>query len=150
MIASTVKVLGRRNASLTIHIIILGNKVPPSFACRRRFGLRPAPVRGRHACEISPPVERRFVHKLFALRILIREASRGNRSCILGKFRALCSYAFRNMTESTIYRPAIVPALQRIQRKFGFLKREELERYSKESGVPLYRLQTVASFFPHF
>jgi NADH:ubiquinone oxidoreductase subunit E len=44
----------------------------------------------------------------------------------------------------------ILPGLQRIQREFGFLKREALERFSRESAIPLYRLQAVASFFPHF
>ena len=44
----------------------------------------------------------------------------------------------------------LIPALQRIQHQFGYLKREALQEFSKESGVPLYRLHTVASFFPHF
>jgi NADH:ubiquinone oxidoreductase subunit F (NADH-binding) len=48
------------------------------------------------------------------------------------------------------YAPVIVPELERIQHEFGYLKREVLEGFSKESGVPLYRLQAVASFFPHF
>ena len=48
------------------------------------------------------------------------------------------------------YSPAIVPALHRIQRQFGYLKPEALEEFSKETGVPQYRLQAVASFFPHF
>src|SRR5436189_283291 len=34
--------------------------------------------------------------------------------------------------------------------RFGYLKREALEEFSNETGVPLYRLQAVASFFPHF
>src|SRR6185295_6324257 len=46
--------------------------------------------------------------------------------------------------------PVLVPALHRIQHQFGYLKREALEEYSKQSGIPLYRLQAVASFFPHF
>jgi NADH:ubiquinone oxidoreductase subunit F (NADH-binding)/NADH:ubiquinone oxidoreductase subunit E len=50
----------------------------------------------------------------------------------------------------TPYKPMLVPALHRIQEQFGYLKREALEEYSQESGVPLYRLQAVASFFPHF
>src|SRR5436305_7053395 len=50
----------------------------------------------------------------------------------------------------TPYRPMLVPALHRIQHQFGYLKREALEEYSKETGVPLYRLHAVASFFPHF
>ena len=48
------------------------------------------------------------------------------------------------------YGPVLVPALQRIQHEFGYLRRESLEQFSRESGVPLYRLQAVASFFPHF
>ena len=44
----------------------------------------------------------------------------------------------------------LVPALYRIQQQFGYLKREALEEFSNQSGVPLYRLQAVASFFPHF
>lgn len=48
------------------------------------------------------------------------------------------------------YGATLVPALQRIQREFGYLKKEALEQFSEESGVPQYRLQAVASFFPHF
>jgi NADH:ubiquinone oxidoreductase subunit F (NADH-binding)/NADH:ubiquinone oxidoreductase subunit E len=44
----------------------------------------------------------------------------------------------------------LIAALQRIQRQFGYLKRDALEQFSAQSGVPLYRLQSVASFFPHF
>jgi NADH:ubiquinone oxidoreductase subunit F (NADH-binding) len=55
-----------------------------------------------------------------------------------------------NSTSLPLYEPAIVPALHRIQAEFGYLKREALERYAKASGTPLYRLQAVASFFPHF
>jgi NADH:ubiquinone oxidoreductase subunit F (NADH-binding)/NADH:ubiquinone oxidoreductase subunit E len=49
-----------------------------------------------------------------------------------------------------LYEAVIVPALQRIQHEFGYLRREELERFGASSGIPLYRLQAVASFFPHF
>src|SRR5256885_9618552 len=52
--------------------------------------------------------------------------------------------------ELTSYSPVLVPALHRIQRQFGHLKAEALGEFSKESGVPQYRLQAVASFFPHF
>ena len=48
------------------------------------------------------------------------------------------------------YQAELVPALQSIQRQYGYLKREALEKYSRDTGVPLYRLQAVASFFPHF
>jgi formate dehydrogenase beta subunit len=44
----------------------------------------------------------------------------------------------------------LIPALHRIQHEFGYLKREALQQFSDESGVPLYRLHAVASFFPHF
>ena len=44
----------------------------------------------------------------------------------------------------------LLPALQRIQHQFGYLKQEALQQFSDESGVPLYRLHSVASFFPHF
>lgn len=48
------------------------------------------------------------------------------------------------------YAPVLVPALQRIQHQFGYLQTAALEQYSKASGIPLQRLQAVASFFPHF
>lgn len=44
----------------------------------------------------------------------------------------------------------ILPELRRIQKEYGYLDRNELKRFSRNSGVPLYRLQAVASFFPHF
>jgi NADH:ubiquinone oxidoreductase subunit F (NADH-binding)/NADH:ubiquinone oxidoreductase subunit E len=50
----------------------------------------------------------------------------------------------------TSYAPALVPALHRIQSQFGYLKPEALAEYAQESGVPQYRLQALASFFPHF
>lgn len=53
-------------------------------------------------------------------------------------------------TPPTLYSAMLVPALQRIQHEHGYLKREALEQFSRDSGVPLYRLQAVASFFPHF
>ena len=45
---------------------------------------------------------------------------------------------------------SLVTALQKIQSQFGYLKREALEQYSEQTGVPLYRLHSVASYFPHF
>src|ERR1043166_630086 len=45
---------------------------------------------------------------------------------------------------------SLVTALQKIQSQFGYLKREALEQYSEQTGVPLYRLHSVASFFPYF
>src|SRR5437868_3696245 len=50
----------------------------------------------------------------------------------------------------TNYSPVLLPALHRIQDQFGYLKPEALAQFSRESGVPQYRLQEVASFFPHF
>src|SRR5579864_6749663 len=54
------------------------------------------------------------------------------------------------IASSPDYSARLVPALQRIQHQFGYLKREELEQAARELEVPLYRLQAVASFFPHF
>jgi NADH:ubiquinone oxidoreductase subunit F (NADH-binding)/NADH:ubiquinone oxidoreductase subunit E len=53
-------------------------------------------------------------------------------------------------TRPNEHSPMLVPALYRIQQQFGYLKREALEDFSKETGVPLYRLWAVGSFFPHF
>jgi len=50
----------------------------------------------------------------------------------------------------TSYSPVLVPALHRIQDRFGYLKPEAIAEFAKESGVPLYRIHAVASFFPHF
>ncbi|MGB8167176.1 MAG: NAD(P)H-dependent oxidoreductase subunit E [Chthoniobacteraceae bacterium] len=52
--------------------------------------------------------------------------------------------------DRSAYEAVLVPALQRIQHEHGYLKREALEEFSRASGLPLYRLQAVASFFPHF
>jgi NADH:ubiquinone oxidoreductase subunit F (NADH-binding) len=49
-----------------------------------------------------------------------------------------------------LYFPVLLPALHRIQDQFGYLKPEALQEFSEKSGVPQYRLQAVASFFPHF
>jgi NADH:ubiquinone oxidoreductase subunit F (NADH-binding)/NADH:ubiquinone oxidoreductase subunit E len=54
------------------------------------------------------------------------------------------------MPPPSTYEPRIVPGLRRIQEQFGYLKREALQQFSAERGIPLYRLQAVASFFPHF
>ena len=48
------------------------------------------------------------------------------------------------------YQTRIVPALRQIQEKFGYLNREALLGFSRDCGIPLYQLQAVASFFPHF
>src|SRR5690349_19214045 len=44
----------------------------------------------------------------------------------------------------------IVRELQRIQAEFGYLPREKLAAVAKALTIPLYRVQEVASFFPHF
>jgi formate dehydrogenase beta subunit len=44
----------------------------------------------------------------------------------------------------------VVPALCEIQERYGYLPQEELEFLSLRAQVPLYRVQEVASFFPHF
>src|SRR5687768_4734916 len=48
------------------------------------------------------------------------------------------------------YQVRILPELQRIQHEHGYLEPAALRRFSKSSGIPLYRLNAVASFFPHF
>ena len=48
------------------------------------------------------------------------------------------------------YEARIVPGLRRIQRRFGYLDRGALKELADELGTPLFQLQAVASFFPHF
>jgi NADH:ubiquinone oxidoreductase subunit F (NADH-binding)/NADH:ubiquinone oxidoreductase subunit E len=55
-----------------------------------------------------------------------------------------------NRTEAPVYRVQILPALRAIQEEHGFLDHAPLAQLSKESGIPLHRLQEVGSFFPHF
>jgi NADH:ubiquinone oxidoreductase subunit F (NADH-binding)/NADH:ubiquinone oxidoreductase subunit E len=55
-----------------------------------------------------------------------------------------------NPTSTSLYEARIIPALQQLQHRFGYLKREELEHAATRLDVPLHRLQSVASFFPHF
>lgn len=50
----------------------------------------------------------------------------------------------------TPYEPVLVPALHAIQHKHGYLEREAMEQFSRDSGIPLARMHAVASFFPHF
>jgi NADH:ubiquinone oxidoreductase subunit F (NADH-binding) len=54
------------------------------------------------------------------------------------------------MKPTALYQPQILPALREIQHEHGYLKPEELKKLSEQSKVPLYRLEAVASFFPHF
>jgi formate dehydrogenase beta subunit len=44
----------------------------------------------------------------------------------------------------------IVQSLREIQNQFGFLPDKELERLAETIGIPMYRIQEVASFFLHF
>lgn len=44
----------------------------------------------------------------------------------------------------------IVQHLRDIQNRFGYLPDAELARLARETGVPLYRFEEVASFFPAF
>jgi NADH:ubiquinone oxidoreductase subunit F (NADH-binding)/NADH:ubiquinone oxidoreductase subunit E len=44
----------------------------------------------------------------------------------------------------------IVQELHRIQHRHRYLPEEELRKLAERTGTPLYRLQEVASFFPHF
>lgn len=44
----------------------------------------------------------------------------------------------------------IVKRLREIQNRFGFLPDKELEQLARLVGVPLYRIEEVASFFPAF
>jgi formate dehydrogenase beta subunit len=44
----------------------------------------------------------------------------------------------------------IVERLRAIQDRLGYLPDTELAEVAREAGVPLYRVQEVASFFPHF
>ncbi|HEY2342916.1 MAG TPA: NAD(P)H-dependent oxidoreductase subunit E, partial [Chthoniobacteraceae bacterium] len=49
-----------------------------------------------------------------------------------------------------VYTATLVPALHGIQEQYGYLDRDALRAYSEQFDVPLPRLHTVASFFPHF
>jgi NADH:ubiquinone oxidoreductase subunit F (NADH-binding)/CRP-like cAMP-binding protein/Fe-S-cluster-containing dehydrogenase component/NADH:ubiquinone oxidoreductase subunit E len=44
----------------------------------------------------------------------------------------------------------IIPELRRIQDRSGYLERSQLQSFSTASGIRLYQIQGVASFFPHF
>ncbi len=44
----------------------------------------------------------------------------------------------------------IVPGLNKIQATHGYLPDADLHRLAGELGVPLYRIQEVVSFFPHY
>jgi NADH:ubiquinone oxidoreductase subunit F (NADH-binding)/NADH:ubiquinone oxidoreductase subunit E len=46
--------------------------------------------------------------------------------------------------------PSLIPALIQIQREHGWLERSELERLSRERHRPLYEIEGLISFYPHF
>jgi formate dehydrogenase beta subunit len=46
--------------------------------------------------------------------------------------------------------PSLIPDLHAIQREHGWLPREELARVSRERRRPLYEIEGLISFYPHF
>ncbi len=46
--------------------------------------------------------------------------------------------------------PSLIPALRAIQERIGWLPREELEALSREVHRPLYEIEGLISFYPHF
>ena len=44
----------------------------------------------------------------------------------------------------------IIAQMRSVQDQFGYLPASELQKLSKETGVPLFHLHGVADFFPHF
>ena len=46
--------------------------------------------------------------------------------------------------------PSLIPALNLIQSQRGWLPREELEQLSRDARRPLYEIQGLISFYPHF
>ena len=46
--------------------------------------------------------------------------------------------------------PSLIPMLMEIQERLGWLPREELEALSREQKRPLYEIEGLVSFYPHF
>jgi NADH:ubiquinone oxidoreductase subunit F (NADH-binding)/NADH:ubiquinone oxidoreductase subunit E len=46
--------------------------------------------------------------------------------------------------------PSLIPALNAIQRRCGWLPRDELVTLSRDTRRPLYEIEGVISFYPHF
>ncbi len=46
--------------------------------------------------------------------------------------------------------PSLIPALNLIQSRLGWLPREDLEQLSRDARRPLYEIQGLISFYPHF
>lgn len=44
----------------------------------------------------------------------------------------------------------LIEDLREIQSRYGYLPEEELKNLSESKGIPLYELNSVASFYPHF
>ena len=40
--------------------------------------------------------------------------------------------------------------LRAIQRNYGYLPADQLQALSKKNGVPLFQINSVADFYPHF
>src|SRR5579864_3368347 len=46
--------------------------------------------------------------------------------------------------------PSLIPSLNAIQREHGWLPREQLVRLARETQRPLYEIEGLISFYPHF
>ena len=46
--------------------------------------------------------------------------------------------------------PSLIPALNAIQERLGWLPREELEALARDTRRPLYEIEGLVSFYPHF
>ncbi|HLF39897.1 MAG TPA: NAD(P)H-dependent oxidoreductase subunit E, partial [Acidimicrobiia bacterium] len=46
--------------------------------------------------------------------------------------------------------PSLIPALNAIQRRCGWLPREELVALSRDVHRPLYEIEGLVSFYPHY
>jgi len=46
--------------------------------------------------------------------------------------------------------PSLIPMLMEIQERLGWLPRDELEALAREQKRPLYEIQGLVSFYPHF
>jgi NADH:ubiquinone oxidoreductase subunit F (NADH-binding)/NADH:ubiquinone oxidoreductase subunit E len=46
--------------------------------------------------------------------------------------------------------PSLIPALNAIQARLGWLPREELEELAREARRPRYEIEGIVSFYPHF
>jgi NADH:ubiquinone oxidoreductase subunit E len=46
--------------------------------------------------------------------------------------------------------PSLIPALHAIQDRLGWLPREELAALAADTRRPLYEIQGLVSFYPHF